>query len=61
MDYGPSFHVLGSVDNSYSRILDRRVYDQEMPYGYDYGEPPAGHNNHEGKEQTYTKPRKGKR
>lgn len=32
-------------EDSYSRILDRRVADQEYPYGYDTNEPPAGHPN----------------
>lgn len=32
-------------EDSYSRILDRRVADQEYPYGYTSNEPPAGHPN----------------
>jgi hypothetical protein len=32
-------------EDSYSRQLDRRVADQEYPYGYTSNEPPAGHPN----------------
>lgn len=37
-----SIHELGSiVPESYSRILDERVLEQEMPYGYVTPPPPA--------------------
>jgi hypothetical protein len=32
-------------EDSYSRQLDRRVAEQEYPYGYILHEPPAGHPN----------------
>lgn len=32
-------------EDSYSRQLDRRVADQEYPYGYTMNEPAAGHPN----------------
>lgn len=37
-----SIHELGSiVPESYSRQLDERVLEQEMPYGYTTPPPPA--------------------
>lgn len=37
-----SIHELGSlVPESYSRQLDERVLEQEMPYGYELPPPPA--------------------
>ena len=37
-----SIHELGSlVPESYSRKLDERVAQQEMPYGYEGNPPPA--------------------
>lgn len=37
-----SIHELGSiVPESYSRQLDERVCEQEMPYGYTSSPPPA--------------------
>ena len=37
-----SIHELGSiVPESYSRQLDERVLEQEMPYGYTSPPPPA--------------------
>lgn len=32
-------------EDSYSRVLDRRVARDEYPYGYSGGEPPQGHHN----------------
>lgn len=32
---------------SYSRELDSRVQESEMPYGYSYGEPPADSGRHD--------------
>ena len=32
-------------EDSYSRQIDRRVAEQEYPYGYVIDEPPAGHVN----------------
>lgn len=43
-----SFNFLDQAyvpEDSYSRLLDRRVADQEYPYGYVINEPPAGHPN----------------
>lgn len=31
-------------ENSYSRMLDSQVQQDEQPYGYSYGEPPADTN-----------------
>jgi hypothetical protein len=37
-----SIHEMGSiVPESYSRQLDERVLEQEMPYGYTSAPPPA--------------------
>lgn len=33
------------AEDSYSRILDRRVARDEYPYGYSDGEPPQGYHN----------------
>lgn len=40
-------------EDSYSRQLDRRVADQEYPYGYVTGDFPAGHDNVEGDAMKY--------
>jgi hypothetical protein len=41
-----NFHDQGFIPcDSYSRQLDRRVAMDEYPYGYEAGEPPAGHHN----------------
>ncbi len=59
-EYRPPWHIEGPAEESYSRKLDRRVLNQEMPYGYDMGEPPAGHDNHMAKEQIFQIKRKAK-
>lgn len=41
--------------DSYSRELDSRVQASEMPYGYEYGEPSAGSENHGQRERESNK------
>lgn len=41
--------------DSYCRELDSRVQASEMPYGYDYGEPNAGSQNHGQRERESNK------
>ena len=51
--YQPPWSLYSFVEDSYSRYLDVRVLNQEMPYGYDGGEPPAAYNNHEAVEEHF--------
>lgn len=49
------FHMNLGPSESYSRQLDKMVAAQEMPYGYHFSPPPAGHENHEAREQRFKK------
>lgn len=44
-------------EDSYSRMLDKRVAMDEYPYGYTGNEPPAGHANHGIQNDHYECPR----
>lgn len=44
-------------EDSYSRVLDRRVAMDEFPYGYSGGEPPQGHHNTAMRDEHYKKPK----
>ena len=49
------FHMNLGPSESYSRQLDKMVAAQKMPYGYHFSPPPAGHENHEAREQRFKK------
>jgi hypothetical protein len=52
-----SFFSQGFIpEDSYSRQLDKRVAADEYPYGYDFGEPPAGHANEGNNDEDYISP-----